>query len=616
MIADASKLWPRVVVGLVLVSAASAAVDALTPWFLLLRGDVADATVGMLSIGIFVGCGLGLGWAWVRLRHHRFVLRALALGSRASEPYELEALLGEDWRITLGWLVPSAVSVALVCTVWRPQLVDLRTGVSAALLGTIVVAAAALPLQVHLRATLMRAIELAHPELMREVVSPIGAVATARRRIRARLLVAIVTPVAFVALASALVASAHLRRADERQREETARVLARAALEPKPGLVEGAGLDRTLSEARKLGFTAWLQGVPGGYLMHNEPGGMVQLDAPLDEGSAAVMFRGSTIPVLSLGSLLVGLFAIAWAVLLGLLMARSLNRDLAGATRGVEHLDTLSMLRGSTPSLRPARFNAVARLGRAIEQLAGRFQVFAQAQERAINAREAATRMRGLFFASVSHDLKSPLNAILGFTDIIRQSEVITPGQSESLALIESRGRELLALIETILDAARVEAGQLTLVKDSVDPADLFQDAIGKGKDLGGDRKFEVSCDISPNVPALRVDRVRLGRALATFIGHAARTGRTEMVRIRTQLDVGPSVLVQVDTPGGPEETERLAALLSPRRSPGTAEHRGLALALSLARSVVELHGGVLGVESRGEQGACFVVRLPAEVLA
>jgi hypothetical protein len=252
MIPDASNLWPRVVIGLVFVSAASATVGALTPWFLLLRGDVADTAVGMVVLGIFVGCALGLGWAWIRLRHHRFVLRALSLGSRASEPYELEALLAEDWRITGGWLIPSAISVALFCTVWRPAIVELRTGLSAALLGTIVVAAAALPLQVHLRATFMRAIELAHPELMREVVSPLGGLLTATRRIRTRLLIAIVTPVAFVALASALVASAHLRRADERQREETARVLARAALEPKPGLVEGALWDSRHTFVRVL----------------------------------------------------------------------------------------------------------------------------------------------------------------------------------------------------------------------------------------------------------------------------------------------------------------------------------------------------------------------------
>ena len=78
---------------------------------------------------------------------------------------------------------------------------------------------------------------------------------------------------------------------------------------------------------------------------------------------------------------------------------------------------------------RAARFRVVAELGMAIERLAGRFRVFARAQERAIEAREAAARMRGLFFASVSHDLKSPLNAILGFTELVRTHEPSPPGR-------------------------------------------------------------------------------------------------------------------------------------------------------------------------------------------
>src|SRR5205814_7711666 len=114
----------------------------------------------------------------------------------------------------------------------------------------------------------------------------------------------------------------------------------------------------------------------------------------------------------------------------------------------VRMLGTEVVLRGSMEIARPARFEVVARLGRAIEVLAERFRVFAAAHERALEARETAQRMRGLLFASVSHDLKSPLNAILGFAEIVGR-EPLSPAQKESLLLIETRGRELLALIET-----------------------------------------------------------------------------------------------------------------------------------------------------------------------
>ena len=132
-----------IIVGLVFLSVASSGVGALTPWLLVLRGDVANASIQMLVIGVVFGGTLGIARAWWRLRQHRFLLRALTLGSRSTEPYELEELLAEDWRITTGWLVPTAAALILSCTVWRPIIVDLRTSVSVALLGTIVVAAGA-----------------------------------------------------------------------------------------------------------------------------------------------------------------------------------------------------------------------------------------------------------------------------------------------------------------------------------------------------------------------------------------------------------------------------------------------------------------------------------------
>src|SRR5690606_21687672 len=214
---------------------------------------------------------------------------------------------------------------------------------------------------------------------------------------------------------------------------------------------------------------ARLSDEPAEYVVTRGDDGVVNLHAPLESGSAEVRFHGSTVSFLSWQFLVVALIATGLAGFLGTALGATLARDLQGATRNVRELGTDAVLSGSTRILRSARFRVVAELGRAIDRLALRFRVFATAQERAIEARKAAARMRGLFFASVSHDLKAPLNAILGFTELARRMENVTPGQAESLDLIERRGRELLALIETILDAARVEAGQLTLVLDSTD---------------------------------------------------------------------------------------------------------------------------------------------------
>src|SRR6185369_8179721 len=183
----------------------------------------------------------------------------------------------------------------------------------------------------------------------------------------------------------------------------------------------------------------------------------------------------------------------------------ALGDDLVQATRSVRVLGTESVLRGSTRMTRPTRFAVVSSLGRAIEELTGRFQIFAAAQERALEARAAAQRMRGLLFASVSHDLKSPLNAVLGFAELVGQGQ-LTPAQRESLELIQKRGRELLGLIETILDAARVEAGQLELSTRPAQVSRLVAEAVRKARELSGDAEAHVLIQVSPGLPTVPAD--------------------------------------------------------------------------------------------------------------
>jgi signal transduction histidine kinase len=330
---------------------------------------------------------------------------------------------------------------------------------------------------------------------------------------------------------------------------------------------------------------------------------------PLDAGSATVSFGGSQVGVLSTSALLVALLAIAAATGLGTLLGRALGADLRAATRDIREIGTEAVVDGAAGGRRGSRFRAVAELAKSVERLAGRFRVFARAQERAITSREAAARMRGLFFASVSHDLKSPLNAILGFTELVRKHESITPGQAESLGLIERRGRELLALIETILDAARVEAGQLTLLREPVRVDALLEEAAQKARDLGGDSEASVIFEIALEIPRLHVDRLRMSRALATFIAHALASAEQPSLRVaaRSEREV---LEIEIEVPSSRFSERQLSALLDPTREPGATEHRGLALGLRLGRSIVELHQGKIVALQRGLSGA-FVVSLP-----
>jgi signal transduction histidine kinase len=331
--------------------------------------------------------------------------------------------------------------------------------------------------------------------------------------------------------------------------------------------------------------------------------------APLDSGSVTVNLEAGRFGEMGWFAWFVTAAAVLTAVWLGTLLARFLVEDLSNATRQVRALDTQLLVPEGHQVVYHPRFEVVAELSASVEKLAGRFRVFAQAQERAIRVGEAATRMRGLFFASVSHDLKSPLNSILGFTDIVRNTEFLTEGQEESLAVIERSGRELLALIETILDAARVEARQLQLMREEVSIDELVSDIVEKGRHLAGDNAVDVIGDIAGGVGIVEVDRVRFSNALATFVGHAGRTVPGALVRLYIAPLQGDQVGFALEIPSPPDVRDNetggaYKAMPSP--------HRGLALGMGLARSIIELHGGTIHRVDRGKKGQRFVVKLPA----
>jgi signal transduction histidine kinase len=341
----------------------------------------------------------------------------------------------------------------------------------------------------------------------------------------------------------------------------------------------------------------------------------LELFLPVARGNATVAFGSdldfaTTFPFAAVAAVC----AIA-AAFFGSLLARLISRDLSNATTRLRALGTEEVLRGVHDEPFPARFQVVGKLAEAALALADRFRVFAGAQERALEARENARRMRGLLFASVSHDLKSPLNAILGFADTIDRA-TLGEAQRESLDLISTRGRELVALIETILDAARVEAGQLALSRDLEKVATVLAVSAKRARELAieaGELRVEMVGDI----PKVDVDLTHLTRALAVVVAHALRaasaetTGGKGEVTVRATLDPkGDRVRIDIDHGPSTISAEELQALLSRQSS---SRGKGLTLGLSLARSIFELHGGSIEVAGTPGGGPVVTTYIPTK---
>jgi signal transduction histidine kinase len=583
------------------------------PVLLLLNRELSISTAQYLFILTLVSGLVAAARGFMDMRRLDFLLRALSEDSDIVDARDVSALGKQAGRACVQWLVPHLISLTIFATPMRPALMDFTTGVALMMLCGAIAATVALALYATLRNSFLQVIELVPGSVMTEVVINQESSSDSRERISRRLLLAVVTPMLFVAIGCALIANAHVRRADERSREEIARVMARAVFEPRPATLESVGLQDLYARATELGFPTQIIESEHSYKVRPLEGGFIEITTPLDSGdvaSAIVRFHGSTVGVLSTESLLFAVLAIIMAAALGLALGNALTQDLYHATQGVRLLGTRGLINKPANETRPPRFRIVRQLQSAVEGVANRFGIFAQAQQDAIAARAAATRMRGQFFASVSHDLKSPLNSILGFTELVRM-ERLSEGQAESLQVIADRGQELLSLIETILDAARIEVGQLSLMFDEEPFSELYAATLDKAIALSGHSDMQIYEEIEPDLPPMLVDRIRGARALATFIAYSVRATDAGKMWVRAERHGAHHVRIDVDVPAHLHSAADLQQMLDPAGGLAKREHRGLALALQLANSVVKLHGGSVHVVDRRHKGAMFCIILP-----
>jgi signal transduction histidine kinase len=582
---------------------------AVAPRLLLLDTAVLVAT---LPTALWVGSAHAVFSAIATIvytRPVRTTLRALATGEDAEiDPRQLLVMYSIPARIAVAHVVIAlVVSTGTLLPVFRPPTNDLYTQVALVLLMLTMVSAGALPLYVLMRASVAHVLELAPVEASREAIALIEWTRRTLPRVRTRFLLAVTAPVAFVALGASLLVYAHARAFDTAAREQTAIGLARGVFEVVKG--SSSGRDQAIAEAEAQGFASEVFDTPAPESIVHASDEETVLTVPLEDGHAVVRFATTRLSPITGVYILLAVAAATVAGFLGSRIGARFTEDVVLATHHVRATGAADVLRG-TRLAQQARFVSVRDLLRSIEDLGAVFRGFAAAQQHAIDAREATERMRGLFLASMSHDLKAPLNAILGFAALVSQSP-LSDGQMESVAIIEQRGRELLGLIQTILDSARVEANALELSHEHTMMGDVVMSAVLDSRDLAVGSGVQITGEVQQGLPRLEVDSTRLVQALTNVIGTAVRFTDKGTVLVRATFP-GDRLRIDVETSARglpPGEREKIFEAF--KHADRARRHGSLGLGLSLARSIVELHGGNIQVGAIQDGGLAFQVWLP-----
>lgn len=232
-------------------------------------------------------------------------------------------------------------------------------------------------------------------------------------------------------------------------------------------------------------------------------------------------------------------------------------------------------------------------------------------------ALEAAAAKRN-FLSMMSHELRTPMNGVLGFAGLLLASE-LRPEQRRQVEIIRSSGRTLLALVNDILDLARMEAGSLELAEEPFSLEEVIGEVLALGSAGAAQKGLETAVFIDPRLPAmLRGDRERVRQILTNLVGNAIKFTEQGAVTIEvSRLEAGRTggvtfELAVSDTGPGIPADQQARVFDQFAQAEQAARHRseGSGLGLAICRELVERMGGDIRLESTPGEGSTFRVRL------
>jgi len=240
-----------------------------------------------------------------------------------------------------------------------------------------------------------------------------------------------------------------------------------------------------------------------------------------------------------------------------------------------------------------------------------------EAVRNALNEAEKATRAKSQFIATMSHEFRTPLNAILGFSEMLRGEYFGPLGADNYIEYakdIHDSGEHLLALVNDILDIAAIEAGKRSLQKEAFDIAELLRDCMRSVEHQAADRRIRLVLKVPDDTRPLSADRKAVAQIFLNILANAVKFTQQEgTIGIDVQCQ-GDALTVCVSDTGVGISGDLLSRVTEPfakgQSNPHVTES-GTGLGLSIVKSLVDAHGGELTISSQTGIGTAVCVTLP-----
>jgi signal transduction histidine kinase len=243
-------------------------------------------------------------------------------------------------------------------------------------------------------------------------------------------------------------------------------------------------------------------------------------------------------------------------------------------------------------------------------------EMLLQNEQHARREAEIANRLRDEFMATVSHELKTPLNSILGWARLMKAGSLDPAKSSKALSTIIKNSETQNRLIEDLLDVARIISGKLELDKETLDMVEIVRHAIESVKPAANGKRVSIEFDnyCGPRTPTVFGDHDRMVQIFSNLLTNAIKFSR-EGGRISVRSDVNDAEVIVTVTDNGMGISPGFLPLVFERFRQDVrvgGGNGGLGLGLAIVRNLVEQHGGTVNASSEGEnKGSVFTVWFP-----